>query len=187
MLPELIETERVVLRSWRFEDVGDVLAYACDQEWGRYLPIPHPYTELDARRFIAAQVLQDAKEHPTWAVEHQGRVIGGINLRLSAERQIAEMGYSIARAFWRRGLATEAASAVIDAAFDACPVLVRVRAMADARNVASTRVLEKLGMKREGTLRSNRFLGGEPVDEVWCGILRNEWALRRASQPRKPT
>lgn len=88
------------------------------------------------------------------------------------------MGYSIARAFWGRDLATEAARAVVDAAFEMCATLIRVRAMADARNLASIRVLAKAGLKREGILRSNRFVHGQPVDEVWCGILRSEWESR---------
>ena len=46
------------------------------------------------------------------------------------------------------------------------------------RNVKYVRVLEKIGMKREGTLRSNRFVRDEPVDEICCGILRSEWVLR---------
>lgn len=149
-------------------------AYADDKEWSRYLPVPHPYLDADARKFIAAQVLQNQQDHPSWAIEHGGRVLGGINLRLMENFQIGEIGYSIARAFWGRGLTTEAAGAVVRAAFDACPQLVRVRAMADARNVASTRVLEKIGMKREGVLRSNRFVRGERVDEVWFGVLRAE-------------
>ena len=159
--------------------MADVLAYAGDKEWSRYLPIPHPYSEADARKFIAGQVLLNWQEHASWAIEHEQRVIGGVNLRFVSDLQIGEMGYAIARPFWGHGLATEAASAVIDAAFKTCPTVVRLRAMANARNVASTRVLEKIGMTREGVLRSNRFVRGEPVDEVWCGILRSDWEKSR--------
>ena len=178
MLPDVIRTERLILRPWAFEDVPDVLAYADDKEWSRYLPIPQPYVEADALKFIATQVLQNRQEHPSWAVEHERRVLGGVNLRLTPDLRIGEIGYSLARSFWGRGLTTEAAGAVVGAAFKTCPTLVRVRAMADARNVASLRVLEKIGMKREGVLRSNRFVRGEPVDEVWSGILRSEWESR---------
>jgi ribosomal-protein-alanine N-acetyltransferase len=175
MLAEVIKTERLVLRPWTFEDVPHVLGYANDEEWGRYLPVPHPYEEGDAQRFIATQVLHDRREHFSWAVELEGRPVGGIDLQLLADLQIGELGYAIARAFWGRGIATEAARAVIVEAFRGCPKLTRMRASADARNLASARVLEKLGMKREGLLRSNTLLRGEPVDEIWCGILRTEW------------
>jgi ribosomal-protein-alanine N-acetyltransferase len=178
MLPEVITTARLVLRPWAFEDAGDVFAYAHDEQWSRYLPIPQPYLETDARKFIATQVLLDRREYSSWAIEQEKRAVGGINLRLMADGQIAEIGYSIARTLWGRGLATEAARAVIQTAFETCPKLVRVRAMADVRNLASSRVLEKVGMKREGILRSNRLLRSVPVDEVWYGILRAEWETR---------
>jgi [ribosomal protein S5]-alanine N-acetyltransferase len=63
----------------------------------------------------------------------------------------------------------------VTAAFSAYPHLMRIRAMADARNARSHRVLEKLGMAREGLLGKNRFVRDEFVDEVWYGVLRSEW------------
>jgi len=175
MLPEIIETERLVLRPWDFGDLADAFAYAQDDEWSRYLPVPRPYYERDAKTFIARQILLEREQHPSWVLEFGGRNVGGINVRFSSEHRIGEMGYSLARPLWGRGLVTEAARAVIDAAFRTYPELVRVRAMADARNVASRRVLEKCGMTCEGVLRSNRIHHGEPVDEAWHGILRSEW------------
>ena len=176
MIPDRIQTERLMLRPWVFEDLGDVLLYATDEEWGRFLPLPQPYGEEDARRFVATQVLLDWHKHSSWAIEHQGSVLGGINLRLLSGGRIGEMGYSIARSHWRRGFATEAARAVVNSAFHSCPDLLKVRAMADARNQASMRVLEKIGMQREGVLRLNRLNHGQLVDEVWYGLLRSEWA-----------
>jgi RimJ/RimL family protein N-acetyltransferase len=176
MLADVIRTERLVLRPWTFEDVPHVLAYANDEEWGRYLPVPHPYREADARKFIAGQVLHDRSERFNWAVELDGQAIGGFDLQLLEDEHLGELGYAIARAFWGRGLATEAGRAVIDAAFRGCATLTRLRASADVRNLASARVLEKLGMKRERLLRSNDLVRGEPVDEIWCGLLRSDWA-----------
>ena len=178
MCPDVIKTERLVLQPWSFEDVPDVLSYAADEEWGRYLPVPRPYGEADARRFVAAQVLLDREQHASWSMRHDGRGVGGINIRFSSEFRIGEVGYSVARAFWGRGLATEAARAVITKAFEAYPQLMRVRAMADARNIRSHRVLEKIGMVREGLLRQNRLVRGSLLDEVWYGVLRPEWVER---------
>jgi RimJ/RimL family protein N-acetyltransferase len=70
---------------------------------------------------------------------------------------------------------TEAAGAVIEAAFSTYPELNRMRAMADSRNGASLQVMVKLSLVREGVLRQNRFIRGEFIDEVWCGLLRSEW------------
>src|SRR5262245_26501915 len=181
MLPDILETVRLRLRPFRLRDVDDVLVYATDPEWARYLPVPQPYTQADAEQFIASQVLLDREVHPTWAITHAGAVIGGINLRLHFDHYVGEMGYSIARSSWGQGLATEVARAVMAAAFVAYPSLHRIRAMADARNIGSLRVMEKLGMVREGVLRQNRPVRGEFIDEVWCGILRTEWEAQRHS------
>ena len=179
MLPAIIETARLRLRPFRLRDVDDVLVYATDPEWARYLPVPQPYTQADAEKFIAGQVLLDHEVHPTWAIEHAGAVIGGINLRFHFDHHIGEMGYSIARRYWGRGLGTEAARAITEAAFATYAPLNRIRAMADARNIASLRVMEKPGMVREGVLRQNRQVRGEFIDEVWCGVLRPEWEAQR--------
>src|ERR1700737_2105450 len=112
MCPEVIETQRLVLQPWSFGDLPDVLSYAADEEWGRYLPVPRPYGDADARRFVATQVLLDRKQHPSWSMRYDGRGVGGINIRFSSEFRIGEVGYSIARALWGRGLAAEAARAV---------------------------------------------------------------------------
>jgi RimJ/RimL family protein N-acetyltransferase len=71
----------------------------------------------------------------------------------------------------------------MNAAFMAYARLRRIRAMADARNIASLRVMAKLGMVREGVLRQNRLVRGTFIDEVWCGVLRTEW---HAQQQRRP-
>lgn len=178
-LPEVIDTPRLQLRSWRLGDVDDVLAYAQDPEWSRFLrTLPSPYLRADAERFVARQLLLDRRVHPAWAIVLDGHGVGGINLRFSFEHRLAELGYSIARHLWNRGYVTEAARAVIDAAFGAHEGLERVRAMADARNAGSQRVMEKVGMTREGVLRRNRVERGEAIDEAWYGVLREEWQGR---------
>ena len=173
--PEVIATERLVLQPWSFEDLADVLSYATDEEWAAFLPVPRPYTNVDARRFIAAQVVLDRGDHPTWSIRYDVRAIGGCNIRFSNDHHIGEIGYSVARPWWGHGFATEAARAMIDAAFQTYPHLARVRAMADARNIRSQRVLEKLGMRQEGLLRRNRLVHDALIDETWFGVLRDEW------------
>lgn len=178
-LPDVIETERLRLRPWRLDDVDDVLAYAQDPEFRRFLRLlPSPYTRGDAERFVARQVLNDPATHPAWAVTLADTAIGGINLRFEPKHGFAEMGYAVARAHWNRGLCTEAARAVIDAAFAARPDLNRIHARADHRNEASQRVMEKIGMTKEGVLRQSRIERGEVLDEAWYAILRTEWEER---------
>lgn len=176
---EIIKTDRLILRPFSLVDVEDVLSYASDPEWARFLPVPQPYTRADAEKFVAGQVLQDRKTRVSWAVEYAGSVIGGINIGFNFDHRVGEMGYSIARRFWGKGLTTEAAGAAIDESFLAYPDLNRIRAGADERNVGSLRVMEKLGMVREGVLRQDIYLRGEFKNMVWCGLLRDEWEARK--------
>jgi [ribosomal protein S5]-alanine N-acetyltransferase len=182
MLTHVIATDRVVLRPWKAEDAPHVVEYANDREWGRYLPVPFPYSLQDAEQFIASQMLLDHTAAFAWAIEHEGRPVGGVNLHLEWNGRIAEIDYAVARRLWGRGLATEVARALLDAAFGSGPIVNRVRASADPRNAASTRVLQKVGMKFEGCLRSNRYERDESVDEAWYGILPSEWLSTRSTR-----
>jgi RimJ/RimL family protein N-acetyltransferase len=146
------------------------------------LPVPIPYTEQDVDEFLARSKLLDSDKQMSWAITFEGRVIGGIDIAFRWERRVALVGFSIARDSWSRGYATEAGSAVLGSAFDTYQELGRIFSYADGRNIASTRVMEKLGMTREGCLRSNRFIHGEMVDDVYYGILRQEWRLGHDSE-----
>lgn len=85
-------------------------------------------------------------------------------------RPVAGLGYNVGRAHWVKGFATEAAAAVVAWGFETLH-LQRIFATADARNLASIRVMRKLGMQHEATLRKHRFYRGEHADEVWYAIL----------------
>ena len=182
MIPDVIRTERLELRPYREQDVDDILTYAKDPEWARFLSVPQPYTKKDAEQFIAVNLSADRNVDLAWAIERQGKVIGGIDLWFDLPNRVAETGYSLSRDHWGQGYTTEAAEALIENAFMHCTELNRIKAMADPRNPASIRVMEKVGMTREGVLRQNRVTKGEIVDECWCGILRTEWQTNRTSR-----
>jgi RimJ/RimL family protein N-acetyltransferase len=175
MLPGTIDGGRLSLRPFRADDAEAVFSYASDEQFLRYLPIATPYTQADTRDFLAKQAALDRELNPSWALDIGGVACGGINIRFFAEHRVAEIGYGVARRLWGQGLATAAARLVIAAAFGCYAGLSRVRAKADARNVASVRVMEKLGMRREGLMRSDRLCRGELTDEVVYGLLRSEW------------
>ena len=112
---------------------------------------------------------------PSWAIQHADKVVGGVNVRFDFNNRHGELGYSIAPSVWGQGLTTEAAQKIIDLSFETFPDLKRMTATADAENLGSLRVLEKVGMKREGLLRQHRLTHGKFVDVVMCGLLREEW------------
>lgn len=177
--PVTLTTERLTLRPYRFEDVDAIMAYVTDPDWSRYLlPVREHYTRTDAEEYIAGSILLDWKEHLRWAIVHEGVVSGGFDLRVDHAKSVGEIGYSLAPELWGRGLTPEAAGAVLDWAFPHFD-LEKVCAFADSRNTQSWRVMEKLGMQREGLFRSARVHRGERFDEVWYGILRGEWESTR--------
>ena len=84
------------------------------------------------------------------------------------------MGYWIARSFWGRGYATEAASAFLAFGFRELG-LHRIWAWCIAENLASARVLEKIGMRQEGHLRQNEWMKGRWWDTLLYAILETEY------------
>ncbi len=172
--PNTICTERLILRPFALGDVNDVLAYASDPEWSRFLPVPSPYLFGDAQEFIARSILRNRDEAPSFAIELQGVVIGGVDLQVDATNSIASLHYSIARAHWNQGLMTEAVSGVVNWGFEEFG-LAKIYSWADVENVGSWRVMEKIGMTREGTFQSHGVNRGVRQDYHYYGILRSEW------------
>jgi ribosomal-protein-alanine N-acetyltransferase len=174
-LRECIRTPRLLLRQYRLTDAEDVYAYAREPEWGRFLPgVPQPYERQHADEFVASRALKDWRTESHWALEHEGRVVGRVGLTSARRHRRAELGYELARWLWNRGLMTEAASAIVDEAFRKHP-LRKILAHAIAANVGSTRVMEKVGMQHEATLRQHWVFHGRAYDAVNYGILREEW------------
>jgi ribosomal-protein-alanine N-acetyltransferase len=171
-----IRTNRLLLRPWRMTDIDDAFAYGSDPEWGRYLwNTPYPYTLENARQFVTWAANDAWDTHALFAIELERRVIGGVRLYVTdAPGRITGTGLNLARTHWGQGYATEAWQAVLSFAFETAGIH-RVYATADSRNIASMRVLEKLGMSREGVLRQHHLHRGEYADEVIYGMLSREW------------
>ena len=176
--PTTIHTERLLLRPFSFEDVEAVHAYASDPEWSRFLPVPCPYTLRDAEEFVANNIVRGQNGEDRFAIELDEVAVGAIGLRHEAAASMASLHYSIARPHWNRGLMTEAAQAVVDWGFREFE-LAKIYSWADVENVGSWRVMEKIGMKREGTLRSHGVDRDGRQDFHYYGILRSEWESGR--------
>ncbi|MBV9956077.1 MAG: GNAT family N-acetyltransferase, partial [Pseudolabrys sp.] len=111
----------------------------------------------------------------TWLIclKSNGEPIGAISLRKDGFK--AWIGYVLSRRHWGRGLMVEAGCRVLDIAFSDARI-VRVGAHCDVENVRSARVLEKLGMTREGTLRSwlvHPAMSEQPRDCLSYSIVRH--------------
>jgi ribosomal-protein-alanine N-acetyltransferase len=102
---------------------------------------------------------------PTFAVVVDGKLIGTVSFEVDATARTAMVGYAIARAWWGRGIAVEAARTAIAWAVEEFG-LMRIWAATDTRNARSIRVLEKLGMVREAFRTAHIGRDGGPIHEV---------------------
>lgn len=171
----VLTTPRLVLRPFEPHDAEAIRLLAGDIDVARNTAdIPHPYTLADAESWIASQPSAlERRAAVTYAVTLESALIGAVGLMLELSHDRAELGYWIGRPFWGQGFATEAAAAVVDWAFDALR-LHRIHARHFRSNPPSGRVLRKLGMRHEGTLREHRRKWGEYMDMECYGLLRED-------------
>ena len=178
------QTQRLVLRSLRPGDEGDVLAYRSRTDVVRYMPT-QPLRESEADTFVAERssltgITADG-DRIIMAVEHQGRVIGDVVIKAGqlADRQ-AEIGWVFNPGYHGRGLATEAGRELLEVAFGDLRMH-RAWAQLDPRNAASARVCDRLGMRTEAYFRQDIWFKGEWGDTVIYAILADEWHAARSS------
>jgi [ribosomal protein S5]-alanine N-acetyltransferase len=170
--PTELRTSRLLLRPFRREDADAVFSMYRDDEVAYYM-LPGPITRDDVEQSLANP--KPWADRPHFAVVFEGQVVGDVVLEIGSRDAVANLGYAVARQHWGKGFATEAARAVVDYGFRTFG-LAKIYARADPRNVASVRVMEKLGMRREALLRSHVLRRGERCDRVYYGLLREEWS-----------
>jgi RimJ/RimL family protein N-acetyltransferase len=174
----VLSTRRLTLRPFRAEDAARVQALAALRDVAdTTLTIPHPYPEGGAATWIAThRTAFEAGDSITWAITDAatGELFGAIALSLSAAHARGELGYWIDPSYWNRGFATEAAAAVLGVAFGPLG-LHRVEARHFARNPASGRVMQKLGMQLEGLHRQALRKNGQFEDVAFYGLLAADW------------
>lgn len=174
-----METERLKLRPFELSDAKRVQDLAGDYEIARTtLHVPHPYPDGAAEIWI--QSLHEAADKGRaygFAVTRKsdGELLGVVSLGITKEYQRAELAYWMGRSYWGQGYTTEAASQLVEFGFNDLS-LNRIFAFAFTDNPASTRVMEKIGMKYEGTLRQHVSKWGEFKDFATYGCMKSEWA-----------
>jgi [ribosomal protein S5]-alanine N-acetyltransferase len=174
-----LHTDRLLLREFVTADWPIVLAYQRDPRYLQYYEWPDR-TSGDAQRFVQLFIDQQ-EEQPRRKIQlavelkASGQLIGNCGIRkASASAHEADIGYELAPDHWGHGYATEAAHAVVQFGFTELKVH-RIWAWCIADNIASARVLEKLGMNLEGRLREKEYFKGRWWDTLVYGILENEW------------
>jgi aminoglycoside 6'-N-acetyltransferase len=179
--------ERITLRRLTRADLKPLVAYRSDPDVARYQIWDSPYPKAHGERLIHAMLRQHPDTPGEWfqfavTLRSTGDLIGDCGSKTAADdpRQ-AEIGYTIGSAHQGNGYGTETARILLSYLFDVRGKH-RVTAGCDPRNVASIRVLERVGMRREGHLRQSFWMNGEWADDLLFAILDHEWATQ-AGQP----
>lgn len=173
----VLTTSRLLLRGFRLEDADAVRRQVGDPRVvAATLYLPRTDGPGKAEGWIATHRTDWVMgKGAILAVTRQpeGTVVGAISLAVDRNHRRGELGYWIGPEHWGRGYATEAAGAVVRFGFEVLG-LDRIQAMHMAGNTASGRVLEKLGMHPEGTLRSHVVKDGRRHDVVVRASLRSD-------------
>src|SRR5262245_16020840 len=180
---ESFETKRLILRDFQIDDWKAVHEYARDPKVVAFVPWG-PNSADQTIEFVRTTIAEAGRPNRkkfelAIVLKGEDRLIGGVGLRLSGtENRDAGMGYVLHPGFWNRGLATETAAAIVEFGFRRHG-LHRIWAECDPANAASARVLEKIGMIREGLLRQHKWYKEDWRDSLIYSILYPEWKLAR--------
>jgi ribosomal-protein-alanine N-acetyltransferase len=175
-----LKTERLILRPFREADYDDVHEYASDPRVTRFMTWG-PNTPEISRKFLdialaEQQVWPRAVVNMAAEVASERKMIGSVRFAvIDASTRTADFGYSLHRAYWNQGYATEAAGALVRHAFEVLGVR-RVYATCDVRNTGSWRVMEKLGMRREARFHKDVRSRRGWRDTYLYAVLADEWA-----------
>ena len=181
----ILETPRLMLRPFQDSDVERFVAYRSDPEVARYQSWQPPFTRKQAADFIDEMKHAQPGTVGAWyqfAVERKQQIglIGDCAFHiLRSDAHQAEIGFSFARPYQGHGYATEAVTRLLDYLFGEL-ALHRVTATCDAENVASGKLLERVGMRREGHFVENIWFKGAWGSEYGYAILQREWKMRQS-------
>ncbi|MGX9135733.1 GNAT family N-acetyltransferase [Rummeliibacillus sp. JY-2-4R] len=168
-----MESERIFLRPVSLDDAEDMYEYTSDEETTRYLYDQH--TDLNqTKRMIANYFMKEPIGKYAIILKENNKMIGAIEFRVHEYNNSGELGYTLNRHFWGNGYMNEAGKLILELAFNILG-LERVFAEYEVRNGASGKVLDRLGMTYEGTLRRNHKIKGVLVDSAHYSILKDEY------------
>lgn len=174
-----IETDRLILRRYVIEDADAMYKnWASDSEVTKFLTW-QPHSSVEVSRGIIENWLKEYSDEKyyQWAIvlkANGNEPIGDISVgQMNEDISMVHIGYCLGRAWWRRGIMSEALKAVMDFMFDTVEVN-RVEARHDPRNPNSGKVMQKCGMKYEGTLRSADRNNQGICDACYYALLRSE-------------
>ena len=158
----IVETERLILRRYRIEDIQDLFEYLSDEVVVKYEP-HKPLTFDEAKKNLEWRVGTD--EMISVELKSSHKMIGNVYLG-RRDFEALEIGYVFNRSYWRKGYAAESCEALIQQAFS--EGVHRIYAECDPENTSSWKLLEALGFQREAHFRKNvYFWKDETGKAIW--------------------
>jgi RimJ/RimL family protein N-acetyltransferase len=181
--PVIYSTSRLLVRRFEPRDLMDVFAILSDPEISKYEQWG-PFDLEEVRHDLEVQAAVEPGTPEVWnefavTLKEGGACIGNISFKPSEPDQgQVEIGFHFGRAYHGKGYGKEAVAGLIDWLWGL--KVHRIWAVADTRNVGSWKMMEKLGMRREGHFRQNCLVKGEWADEYLYALLESEWLASRA-------
>lgn len=166
-----ITTQRLHIRKFEIQDWQSVVNYMSDQTVMHYMP-EGVLTAQQVQKFISDN--RDEAKHFAIVLREQSQVIGHLVFHPYFGEHTYEIGWVLNPAYYRKGYASEAAQALLDYGFTKMK-LHRIIATCQPENIASYRVMEKIGMRREGFFKKCIPYGDDWWDEYYYAILQEEW------------
>lgn len=174
-----LETDRLILRRFTIEDAHAMFQnWASEDEVTKFLTWPtHASVEV-TKKLLADWVSRyDSPDYYNWgiALKETHELIGNISVvKVQENTQAAVLGYCMGTKWWGCEIMPEAGKAVIKYLFEEVGFN-RIAADHDKNNPKSGRVMQKIGMTYEGTLRQAGFCNQGVIDDVWYSILKEEY------------
>ena len=172
MTIEILRTERLTLRTARWDDVEPMHEVLGDEEAMRYWSSAAHRSFDETEIWLESMIQAPADQSHDFIVEHQGKVIGKAGCW-----RLPEIGFILRRDHWGRGLAREALRAVINSTF-ARFNLPALTGDVDPRNEASLRLLHGLGFEVTGRAGRTYCIDGAWADSIYLALSRDSWSVR---------
>ena len=185
-----IKTDRLLLRPAEPDDALSLAARRSDADVARFQSWTTPYDLKRAEQLLDAVVAQPEPQDDQWwmltIVDEHDTIVGDLAIHPSWGGRSVEIGYTLARAHWGKGYATEAVAALAEYYFTQTDA-VRLHAMLHPDNHASAAVLERTGFIYEGRTKLSYWVGSENTDDLLYGMTRADWRAWRDRPPQPPT
>lgn len=174
-----LETPRLLMRKVTFKDLEDMHAYTSSQIVTRHVPFPTHKNLEETRKYIDFILEQyQINKKLLWGIQlkEAQKIIGTIEfISFEPAHNKAEIAYVLSEDYWGNGIMSEAVNEVIKFGFQNLN-LTRIQARTFKDNIGSQKVLKKVGMTFEGTLRKSMFLKGVYQDINIFSILKEEYS-----------